>query len=969
MEKPKLRRTLYIGLGGTGIKVIKEVKKNFLNNSSDKLPTMVKFLCIDTNKGDLDGQTTEGPEKLGTLEKIHLKVDEPASVLYSGGNQFDWLPKSNRDSVVDIEGTGAGQVRSNGRFILEYDKITHNQLPERLERLYYEITHATNDDRNYDLLPTNTIDVHLIFSLAGGTGSGMFLSVANLVRQYIPEANLMAYAFSPSFFRSVGVNWNIKHNTYGALLELDYYMHGGKGKYTNISKGITKKLFDGVMYIDGRTCTNSHQEDSYNYEFDEVKTIVAHALYLSAGEIGTNARSIVDNLRSAMNSGGYDVPCPNGIKGAWVSSIGVSEIICSPRADIEFKTIESASNILNNLLKGERSGLAITETNKWIVDLNIDESMGDDDGNYLIDRMLPPDSFRTLRSQSKILVNDKGEYDDSEFIKINDTAIKSHKEDVGTIVEEKRKAIIRKIKEELFPSAGSKTIGVEKLVSTLAGLKADILQSKGVLQDEIAVFKDKQDDTGTIIKQRVDDIVTEMSHNRLRRDNDSIEDYKGSIRKQRSEYYRLQLEIDRRLAAIEVYDRLDLFITDYVKEHTGIFAKIRSNIESGISKLNEDASGNFGQKQLSPESTSIDLTSRANKLTTSATESNPVDDWNDFFNYTGEMSVENLSAKSDWSNTAIKYFNSKQSASTSAPIIIRVMNTFSRDERIKKYEDLIHRARPLMDYSKFGELKFKKPSDFIFVSYPCNISENEAETKASIQQFKEEFKEALGSDKFEIIPQKDNNRILVYHQMGVIPPFYIFGVSFQKNQRKDPESYEAKYLEYINMSSERRKIKPFTDTYFERAFENDGHSLDGEYQGQSKSKMDLWVDSFILGIIRRIDDTYSIVHQLGEYDPLDEEERNWFELGKTRELAFAKFKSQKPEFYEILEKDLSLLRQANDTLFESFFDGSLTEKERNKIYKEKFSLVDLTSEQDKIPSTVEMIKQEIVSIKSRSHRI
>ena len=28
MAKPKLRRTLYIGLGGTGIKVIKEVKKN-----------------------------------------------------------------------------------------------------------------------------------------------------------------------------------------------------------------------------------------------------------------------------------------------------------------------------------------------------------------------------------------------------------------------------------------------------------------------------------------------------------------------------------------------------------------------------------------------------------------------------------------------------------------------------------------------------------------------------------------------------------------------------------------------------------------------------------------------------------------------------------------------------------------------------------------------------------------------------
>lgn len=966
MEKPKLRRTLYIGLGGTGIKVIKEVKKNFLNNSSHGLPTMVKFLCIDTNKGDLDGQTTEGPEKLGTLEKIHMTVDEPAATLYAGGSKYDWIPKSNRDSVNDIEGTGAGQVRSNGRFILEDVEMKHHTLSDRIKKLFNDLTSVTKSDENYDLLSAQNIDVHLVFSLAGGTGSGMFLSVANLVRQHIPQANLMAYAFSPSFFRSVGVNWNIKHNTYGALIELDYYMHGGKGKYTNTAKGITKKLFDSVMYIDERTYTKNHLEDAFTYDFDEVKVIVAHALYLSAGEIGTNALSIVDNLRTAMNSGGYDIECPNnGIKGAWVSSIGVSEIVCNPRADIEYKTIESASNILNNILKGERSGLAITETNKWIVDLNIDESKGDEDGNYLIDRMLPPDSFRVLRSQSKILVNDKGEFDDSDFVKINDTAIKALKEDVNTVVEEKRKAIIRKIKEELFPSAGSKTIGIEKLISILAGLKADILQSKGVLQEEISSFKDKQESVKKTIDQRASDIKTEMSKIRLMRDNDAIEDAKDSIRKLRADNYRYQLEIDRRVSSIEVYDRLDLFIADYVRDHTGILAQLKSNIEAGIEKLNNDATGNFAQKQVSRESTSIDLTSRADKLATSATEDNPVHDWNDFFNYTGHISVENLAPKSDWDKTAVGYFNSKQSTSTSGPIIIRVMNTFTKEERIQKYKDLINRARPLMEIQSFG-VNYTI-SDFIFVSYPCNISEKKEEADLQLQEFRSEFEEALGSDKFEIIPQKDNNKILVYRQMGVIPPFYIHGISYQKNLLKYPESCEAQYLTYINTSAASRKVKPFTDTYFERAFENDGHSLDGEYQGQSKSKIDLWVDSFILGIIRRIDDTYSIVHQLGEYDPLDEEERNWFELGKTRELAFAKFKSQKPEFYELLEKDLSLLRQANDTLFESFFDGSLTEKERNKIYKEQFSLVDLTSEQDKIPSTVEMIKQEIVSIKSRSH--
>lgn len=250
MAKPKLRRTLYIGLGGTGIKVIKEVKKNFLNNSASSLPSMVKFLCIDTNLGDLNGVPTEGEERLGMLEKIHMTVDEPAATLHAGGTFYDWIPESNRDSVIDIEGTGAGQVRSNGKFIIEDVERKHKTLSQRLTQLFANLTSVTAEDQNYDILSATNIDVHLVFSIAGGTGSGMFLSVANMIRRYIPHANLMAYAFSPQFFTSVGVNWNITHNAYGALLELDYHMHGGKGKYTNVDRGITRKLFDSVMYID-----------------------------------------------------------------------------------------------------------------------------------------------------------------------------------------------------------------------------------------------------------------------------------------------------------------------------------------------------------------------------------------------------------------------------------------------------------------------------------------------------------------------------------------------------------------------------------------------------------------------------------------------------------------------------------------------------------------------------------------------
>lgn len=958
MANPKLRRTLYIGLGGTGIKVIKEVKKNFLNNSG-RLPSMVKFLCVDTNKGDLDGKNNEGVEKLTSLEKLHLSVSEPQAALNDGASTYDWIPKSNRDSVVDIEDTGAGQVRSNGRFILEDCELKHNSFSERLNQLVNQLTAVTNTDPDYDLLSATNIDIHLVFSIAGGTGSGMFLTVANLIRRHIPKANLMAYAFSPSFFTSVGVNWNITHNAYGALVELDYYMHGGKGKYTNSARGITKKLFDSVMYIDKNTYTRDHSEDTYNYDFDEVKVIVAHALYLSAGEIGTNALSIVDNLRTAMNSGGYDKECSNsGIKGAWVSSIGVSEIFCNPKADVEYKTIESSTNILRNLLNGERVGSAVAETNRWITTLNLDESNGEADGNYLIDRMLKPEKFKTLKSRSKIVVDDKGEFDDSKFIEVNDTDIDPCKEKPETVIDEKRKAIIKKIKDELFPSSGTGTIGVKTLITVVAGLKSDILASKLALQSEINVIVENQGEIDEKIKTQASIVKEEMSRGKMWRDTNAIYAAKDLIRKYREENYKCVLEIERRTAAIKVYDELNKFLAEYVAPDTGYLCKLQSNIEKGIDELDKNSSKIFTYKTTSRESTSIDLTSRADKLSTSAADVNPVKDWQAYFTVLGHMSVENLSSKADWDKSAQSYYKSLQESSVFSPIIVRVMDTFSKEERIAKYKDLINRARPLMDISTYG--KSMNPSEFIFVSYPCDVKPQDLNT------FLSEFGEALGTDKFELIPQKDSNKILVYRQLGVIPPFYISGISHKKNGIVNPESCEAKYTAYINRAGEQRKVKPFTDVYFERAYENDGHSLDSEYIGQVKSKIDMWVDSFILGLIKREGDVYHLEHEMGEYDPLDEEERNWFYLGIGRKAAYQNFKGQTSDFFDILEKQINQLKEEKDTFYNSFFDGTQTEKDRNKMYKEKYSLVDLYQKDEAIPSTLEMIKLEINSIKART---
>jgi len=54
--KPQLRRTLYIGLGGTGASALRQLKKRYLevyghvDLKNHELPEFVKFIVFDTGR-------------------------------------------------------------------------------------------------------------------------------------------------------------------------------------------------------------------------------------------------------------------------------------------------------------------------------------------------------------------------------------------------------------------------------------------------------------------------------------------------------------------------------------------------------------------------------------------------------------------------------------------------------------------------------------------------------------------------------------------------------------------------------------------------------------------------------------------------------------------------------------------------------------------------------------------------------
>ena len=119
--KIKIRRSLFIGLGGTGMRSILYLKKLFIDTYGE-VPPMVGFLGIDTDKGEFSkdlqtksagnvGEMTEGnikttlfvkengsggqSVKLDPSEQVQITVDSPQDIFKARKEIFSWVPKEN----------------------------------------------------------------------------------------------------------------------------------------------------------------------------------------------------------------------------------------------------------------------------------------------------------------------------------------------------------------------------------------------------------------------------------------------------------------------------------------------------------------------------------------------------------------------------------------------------------------------------------------------------------------------------------------------------------------------------------------------------------------------------------------------------------------------------------------------------------------------------------------------------------
>jgi len=301
------RPTVVIGLGGTGYGALLKLKKRFID-AYGSVPPIIRFLSIDTTEnaeGTTQPQAAHPDGQLDHNEMYVLQVGNPAGLVNGTNPHIDewWPTEIPTQSII----AGAGQVRARGRLAL------FARAPEvfaRIRRAVDDVRNIRNAKQMYaDQFQVSTragVEVHIVGSLAGGTGSGLFLDVAFMARDIIggdEQSNFTGVLLLPSIFtRYAGVAL-VKPNAYGALKEIEY-LSTMKGSF-QIDYGarkieVNRPPFDVVYLID-----SINEQGRTVMEQPDLLGLIADGMYVQIGsQIGTDAANAVDNIKTQIATAG-----------------------------------------------------------------------------------------------------------------------------------------------------------------------------------------------------------------------------------------------------------------------------------------------------------------------------------------------------------------------------------------------------------------------------------------------------------------------------------------------------------------------------------------------------------------------------------------------------------------------------------------------------------------------------------------
>jgi serine/threonine protein kinase len=227
---------LIVGLGQQGLHVLQHLREGLHDQfgSLDPVPNL-RFLHIDTDPGTLLPATrTTRARSLASTEVVLARLSRPSHYLRSRGDRkptFDsWLNTNMLYRITRTQLTAGWRALGRLAFCDNY-RVLVRRLRQELEACTDPAALAKAIQESKLGLRTNKPRVYVVTSLAGGTGSGMFIDTAYVIRAILkdlgyglPEIHglflLPAVDDNPNRLMGVG-------NAFAALTELHHFSTPG----------------------------------------------------------------------------------------------------------------------------------------------------------------------------------------------------------------------------------------------------------------------------------------------------------------------------------------------------------------------------------------------------------------------------------------------------------------------------------------------------------------------------------------------------------------------------------------------------------------------------------------------------------------------------------------------------------------------------------------------------------------------
>lgn len=243
--------TLVVGLGGTGIKVLRLLKRYLVQHQLN----YVKLLGIDSDQtenlsyvglmplSDAEMALIDANAAVGLLERAASKVPNTAHVLTYLPDAYDGRTGVHQEVKGKIQTQrGAGQFRRAGKLLFCANVSGGRNLEAVVRRLRQEMvglqTTVANRARGVHIQVGTRIFV--VSSLAGGQGSGSLLDCLALLRKYFDQPQdqiagvlvLPGQLYDQQLRNPAAERPQTRGNALGTLRELQAAMQGLLGQHT-----------------------------------------------------------------------------------------------------------------------------------------------------------------------------------------------------------------------------------------------------------------------------------------------------------------------------------------------------------------------------------------------------------------------------------------------------------------------------------------------------------------------------------------------------------------------------------------------------------------------------------------------------------------------------------------------------------------------------------------------------------------